>query len=136
MTSKSKSNAPMSVDLEGLDPALAEWHATVPIARLQMVEPRARRNRSRANRVRHRERIAMSATAKTLDDDEMIDTGRPWPFHFTLEIHPFEQRLTVHVTVDAASGGMTPAEAETCALSIDVARDIARRHADGPTLWD
>ena len=41
-------------------------------------------------------------------DVDTIDTGRPWPFHITLEVHPFEQRLTVHVVVDADSGGMTP----------------------------
>jgi hypothetical protein len=68
-------------------------------------------------------------------DVDTIDTGRPWPFHVTLEVHPFEQRLTVHVAVEPESGGMTPDEADTCMASIEVARDLALSYAESPPTW-
>jgi hypothetical protein len=44
--------------------------------------------------------------------------------------------LTVHLTVDAESGGMTPDEADTCMVTIGQANEIARSYADAMPSWE
>lgn len=65
--------------------------------------------------------------------DDPIGTG-PSVARFTSrsEVHPFEQRPTFHVMVDPESGGMTPNEADNCAVPIGQVYEIARSYAASP----
>jgi hypothetical protein len=62
---------------------------------------------------------------------DCVDTGRPWPFTVGVELVPFDPCARIRVTIDPDAGGLSGEEADTLAVMLGEARDLARSYQPG-----